>query len=351
MSDRLKALLRREGKRLAIAGALEASAVISRTGIASKTRGQGAIFTLHHVRPHDDGSFAANRHLEITPEFLDRALEQLRDDGYEFIPLAQIPDRLQAPGDRPFAAFTLDDGYRNNAEHALPVFERHGVPFTIFVTRGFAERTHTLWWETLGRLLGRLPKANFDFGAGAEDVDLSTQALKLRAFDRFATFVTCQDEKIAVSRIDAWAMTQGVDPRAITAELVMDEEELRRIASHPLALLGAHTLSHRAVGRLAPEEAKREMAESADWVQALTGTRPAIFAYPYGFPGAVTERDVTIARDVGFLVAVTTQPGIIKESSAGQLIGLPRISLNGYFQRPRYVSALASGIPFMLSKA
>jgi peptidoglycan/xylan/chitin deacetylase (PgdA/CDA1 family) len=350
MSNRLKALLKREGKRLAIAGALEAAAVISRTGIASKTRGQGTIFTLHHVRPYDDGSFAANRHLEITPEFLEQAIEQLRGDGYDFIPLAEIPRRLQAPGDRPFAAFTLDDGYRNNAEHALPVFERQNVPFTIFVTRGFTEHTHTLWWETLGRLLGRLPKAGFDFGRGVEDIDLSKEVLKLRAFGRFATFVTCQDETLAVSRIDAWAKTHGVDPLAVTAELVMDEDELRRIATHPLASLGAHTLSHRAVGRLQPEEAKREMAESADWVKALTGTRPASFAYPYGFPGAVTERDVTIAREVGFSVAVTTQPGIIKESSAGRLTDLPRISLNGYFQRPRYVSALASGIPFALSK-
>src|SRR5690606_17426228 len=188
--------------------------------------------------------FAANRHLEITPDFLERAIVQLRGEGYDFVSLTEIPDRLRTPATRPFAAFTLDDGYRNNAEHALPVFERHGVPFTIFVTRGFAERTHSLWWETLGRLLDRLEAVNFDFGRDTEDLDLSTETLKLRAFDRFAHLVAMQDEELAVSRIDALARQNGIDPLKITADLVMDIDESRRLARHPLASLGAHTLSH-----------------------------------------------------------------------------------------------------------
>lgn len=349
MSDRLKAVLRRDGKRLAIAGALEVAAVISRTGLVGKARGKGAIFTLHHVRPQGDRTFEANRHLEVTPEFLEQAILQLRDDGYDFIPLIEIPDRLRTQDGKPFAAFTLDDGYRNNAEHALPIFERHGVPFTIFVTRGFSERTHSLWWETLGQLLGRRSKVRFDFGNGIEDIGLSTGTLKLRAFDRFANMVTSEEEELAVSRIDALALEHDVDPLKITAELVMDTDELRRIALHPLASLGAHTLSHRAVGRLTPDEAKAEMQQSADWVEASTGRRPGSFAYPYGFPGAVTDRDMAIARELGFAVAVTTQPGTLHGGSAERMTGLPRISLNGYFQRPRYVSALASGIPFALS--
>ena len=50
-------------------------------------------------------------------------------------------------------AITLDDGYRNNFEQALPVFQRHAVPFTIYVCPGFAERTSELWWEALERII------------------------------------------------------------------------------------------------------------------------------------------------------------------------------------------------------
>jgi len=61
----------------------------------------------------------------------------------------------------------------------------------------------------------------------------------------------------------------------------------------------------------------------------------------------VSARDIDIARELGFSVAVLTQPGTLSEQSLDKLTGLPRISLNGYFQRPKYVSALASGIPFL----
>lgn len=350
MGNGLKTFLERKGKRLAIAGALEVAALLSRAGLGSGARGRGAIFTLHHVRPAADAGFAANRHLEITPDFLEKAILRLRSEGYEFISLGEIPARLRMPGGRPFAVFTLDDGYRNNAEHALPVFERHGVPFTIFVTRGFAERTHSPWWETIGRLLASLPAIRFDFGNGVETLDLSTEVLKLRAFKRFARVVQEQDEEPAVERIDTLAHEHGVDPLQLTADLTMDAGELRRIAAHPLASLGAHTLSHRAVARLGPEEARREMQQSADWIEALTAERPLSLAYPYGFPTAVSARDMDIARDAGFSLAVTTQPGTIDETWLERLTGLPRISLNGYFQKPRYVSALASGIPFSLSR-
>ncbi|AXV14615.1 polysaccharide deacetylase [Neorhizobium sp. SOG26] len=350
MNTRLKALLKRRGKRWAIAGALEAAALVSRAGVLGSARGRGAIFTLHHVRPATGLGFAANRHLEVTPEFLHQAITQLRAEGYDFIPLDEVPSRLRSPQTRPFAVFTLDDGYRNNVEHALPVFERHGVPFTIFFTRGFCERTHSLWWETLGVLLDQTDRLQFDFGHGEEDLDVSTEALKLQAFDRFAGFVASQPEDVAVQRIDALAREHGVNPLKITEDLVMDCDELRRLAAHPLASAGAHTLSHRNVARLSADEARHEMGQSADWLEALTGKRPKTLAYPYGFRAAVSQRDIDIARDLGLEVAVTTQPGTIDENWTNRLTGLPRISLNGHFQHRRYVSALASGIPFKLMR-
>ena len=351
MSVLLQAIWRRSVKRAMIAGGLEAAYVLANLGVLRTARGHGAIFTLHHVRPHAPRIVEPNAHLEITPEFLDQALSRLKEESYDFIPLSEVPARLANPSERPFACFTLDDGYRNNAYHALPVFERHGAPFTIFINEGFADRTHTIWWETVAALINQESRIRFDFGDGEEEIRLSCPKSKLDAFDRFARFMQKDCEAQAVKRLDDAARGYGIEPLAITEALTMDRAQLCALARHPLASLGAHTVSHRALMRLSPDVAGHEMRRSADWLEEVTGTRPTTIAYPYGTKSAVSERDQRLARELGFSVAVTTQPGTLGPDSLERLTGLPRISLNGFYQEPRYVAALASGIPFAISRA
>ena len=75
-------------------------------------QGRGLILMFHHVRPWRARDFAPNRLLEITPEFLDVVLTELRDEGFEIIPLDALPDHLNLKrGASPFAALTFDDGY------------------------------------------------------------------------------------------------------------------------------------------------------------------------------------------------------------------------------------------------
>lgn len=350
MSGALGGLWRRRVKRGLISGGLKTANIISKLGAMPAARGFGAIFTLHHVRPHRPQIVEPNAHLEITPEFLDAAILQLADQGYEFLALEDIPKRLCQDTSRPFACFTLDDGYRNNRQYALPVFERHGVPFTIFVTKGFAERTHTIWWETVAKLLANVDELEFDFGEGCEHIDLRTPLNKLNGFDRFARFVEHGDEAEKVAALDNAVQSLGIEPLDITADLTMDTQELAELSRHSLVSLGGHTISHRALARLSASAAMHEMQHSINWLENVTGERPCTFAYPYGNSISVSEREEQISRELGMRVAVTTQPGTICEHSKLRPTVLPRISLNGYFQKAQYVSALASGIPFSLMR-
>ncbi len=117
-------------------------------------RGVGLIFTLHHVRPDPEPeTFAPNRILEISPEFLDATLAQLRDMGIELISLDEMVQRFRTGNFAGhFACFTLDDGYRDNLTHALPIFERHDTPFAIYVTTGLAQGKVDMWWLTLEKI-------------------------------------------------------------------------------------------------------------------------------------------------------------------------------------------------------
>ncbi len=350
MKDIAKAIWRRNVKRWLIGVGLEASAFATGAGLMKAARGSGVIFTLHHVRPEAPSIIGPNRHLEVTPEFLDLAIRQLKSLGYDFVALSEVSARLTSPSTAPFAAFTLDDGYRNNAEYALPVFARHGVPFTVFIAQGLAEHRQPLWWEIMGRLLREKERITFDFGRGAETVELKTSVQQLDTFFRFASYVWAHEETEAVAALCRLAERYDIDPLAITRELLMGPEELKSFAAHPLVSLGAHTVTHRKLCRLTADEAADEMRQSADWLAGLTGTRPTAIAYPYGSRDAVGPREFQTAHDVGFVIGLTTQPGMLTEDDLSRPTALPRVSLNGYYQKPRYVTALASGIPFALKR-
>lgn len=350
MAGGLGHLAIRHAKRLGIAGGLEASAMLSSLGLGRGLSGRGIIFTLHHVRPYRERACEPNRHLEVTPEFLDQAINVVLEDGYLPLALAQLPEWLKN-GDpaRPVAIFTLDDGYRDNAVHAAPTFARHDVPFTVFVTRGLTERTHTLWWETLERLVNTTDEIDYDFGNGLELVETATPSQKLTAFKRIACGIVGPNEAEAVTQLNEAARPYGVDAHALTDELVMDRRDLQALAAMPLAHLGAHTISHRATAYLNRNAAIDEMTASAIYVTGITGRRSRVFAYPYGFAEAVSKRDRDLALECGFDLAVTTAPGTLTERALSHMGSLPRVSLNGYYQKARYVKALASGIPFSLA--
>ncbi|MDK4705401.1 polysaccharide deacetylase family protein [Rhizobium sp. CNPSo 4062] len=336
-------------KRTMISSGLEAAAILKGAGLMRDVAGLGTIFTLHHVRPALPRRFTPNAHLEVSPDFLDQAIARLKQDGYEFIALDALPSRAKgAAGTPPFVAFTLDDGNRDNLDHALPIFARHDVPFTVFVAQGLSERTHSIWWETLAELLGRLERLTFDFGSGDEFLPLGKNSHKHAAFARFAAFVHNHEESEAVSRIDELARGHGLEPLDIVRASIMDRNELRQLARHPLASLGAHTVSHRALARLPEAEAVAEIALSADYVADITGKRPTTIAYPYGTNEAVSPREGRLAAELGFSVGVTTRPGTITAANGNSPLLLRRLSLNGHYQKPRYASALASGIPMRL---
>ncbi|MEP3436895.1 MAG: polysaccharide deacetylase family protein [Hoeflea sp.] len=338
---------RRMVKRAVIQGGLEAVSLLSRTGIMPGARGMGAIFTLHHVRPAHHKDFNPAAHLTITPEFLDESITRLKDDGHIPVALHDLPEFLAQPEQPgPAMVFTLDDGYRDNNEHARPVFEKHGVPYTIFISGGFVDRTHSIWWETAEQLIGMVDEFSFDYGKGEITLPTRTLIEKYAVFDQLHKALACAEQSAIVSRLDAKARQAGICPTGIVDREVMDENELREMAAKPLAHLGAHTIGHLNLAHLEPDQMRSEIVLSAERIARITGEAPLTMAYPYGDRCAAGPREYQAVRELDFKLAVTTNPGVLHRENLQDLFALHRISLNGYYQKSRYVGALASGIPF-----
>jgi peptidoglycan/xylan/chitin deacetylase (PgdA/CDA1 family) len=91
------------------------------------------------------------------------------------------------------------------------------------------------------------------------------------------------------------------------------------------------------------------MAESVARIKDMLGVSPEHFSYPFGDPSAAGPREFVMARDLGLKTAVTTRPGVLFPEHREHLTALPRISLNGLFQRLRYMTVLTSGAATALS--
>jgi peptidoglycan/xylan/chitin deacetylase (PgdA/CDA1 family) len=307
--------------------------------------GVGAIFMLHHVRPSRDAEFQPNHHLEVAPEFLRAMLAHLRASGIDIITMDELHQRLaERDFSRRFACFTLDDGYRDNRDFALPVMREFDAPLTVYVASDFAEGTGRLWWVALEMVIAKASAIEATIGGVAVRLDTSTPPAKQTAFGRLHDWLRSLPGEHDIQReIASLCNRYGVDEAAICRELCMSWDELKPFAEDPLVTIGAHTITHCNLARQTEETASREMAIGRARIEDAL-QRPVIhLAYPYGDKIAAGVREFALARAAGFKTAVTTRPGMIFPASAGHLTALPRVSLNGNYQDTRILPVLTSG--------
>lgn len=315
------------------------------------TTGLGVVFMLHSVSPAMRQTFEPNRILRVTPRFLETVLVHTRKAGFDIVSLDEVPKRLAEGHERPFAVFTLDDGYRDNRDYAYPIFKRHDVPFTIYVPSDYADGVGDLWWLNLEAVIRSQDSVSLDMDGVARTFPSATTLEKDRAYEAIYWWLRRQREDDARRLVSALSVSAGHDPRAFGRTMIMGWDELRALAQDPLVTIAGHTKGHYAVGRLSAEEARDQMIGGARRIEQEIGHACRHFSFPYGDELAAGERDFSLAHDAGFLTAVSTRKGLLHARHGRQLTALPRLSLNGDFQREHYVQTLLSGAPFALRNA
>lgn len=327
--------------------------------LAPVTQGCGAVFMMHQVRAAREVEFQPNLHLEITPEFMRQAVERIRDSGYEIIALDEAVDLLKSGyGRKRYAVLTFDDGYRDNLEIAYPVLKELDAPFTVFVASGLVDRTTELWWIALEHMIAAndeilLTEDRSVDGQGcSQGIACRSVEEKMLCYERLCGLLTRevseQDQRVIIRGL---ADRYGFDLHALSDKLMMTWDEVRTLAGDPLVTIGAHTHDHFALARLSDADALGDIETGIERLEAELGRRPKHFAYPYGNPAVVSERDVRLLTSLGFRSSVTTFPGVLKSVHAKNMMMLPRVSLNGRFQDPYVVDQYLTGAPFALYKA
>jgi peptidoglycan/xylan/chitin deacetylase (PgdA/CDA1 family) len=308
--------------------------------------GVGAILTLHHVRPPRPDAFQPNRLLEVAPAFLDRLLRQLKLAGVDLISLDEMHRRMVV-GEfaHRFVCITFDDGYKDVLEYAYPLLKKYAVPFTLYIPTSFPDCVGELWWLALETVIARNDRIGLVINGKEQVFDCATVRKKQVLYDEVYRYLrSMTDEAELRQLVRDLCARHGVDPLSFSRDLCMSWEEIRQLATDPLCTIGAHTVNHMMLRKMIEDAAVRaEMEMSRAVIEAALGTRPEHQAYPVGDPTSAGPREFRIAAELGFKTTVTTRPGVIFREHRDHLTALPRLAVNGEFQRQRYLNVLMSG--------
>jgi peptidoglycan/xylan/chitin deacetylase (PgdA/CDA1 family) len=290
-------------------------------GVESLTGRAGCFFTFHRAAPSEVWSTLPNRNFYLDLDFLDTLLGYLKDSGRKIVTVEEgLSLARDAKSGIGFVNFSVDDCYRDTYSEIVPLFRRHGVPVTLFVTTGIPDATMSMWGAGLEQIIRER-----DF------VMLDGRRVGTKTLDeKVAVFQDIQrlwDGPEAREHYSHFCRDNGYDEEAIHEQHAITWEMLTELAADPLVEIGSHTVSHPRISSLSAEAAFAELCDSKARLQQKLGVRVENFAFPYGRTADCGPRDFALARKAGYASVATTRKGILRIGR--DVYDLPRNTLNG----------------------
>lgn len=264
-------------------------------------RGLGVILMFHRFTHAPEKRIDPNG--VVSAQSLDRLLGYIRKNGPEIITLRDIPRAMAEK--RRFVCLTMDDGYRSNAEIALPVLRRHNAPASIFVPSSILDRSIDSWWLQVEEIA-------------------RTHANPRKAYEKMLLEIKKDPETLRKLRSSFAA------PEELNDRYFLSAAEVKALDRDPLIDIGGHTITHPQLRGLPDDEAMREIYQNKKDLESLLERPVESFAYPFGDAQACGAREYTLAHKAGYKVAVTTREGNIFPAHAGHMTALPRYSVREY---------------------
>lgn len=279
-------------------------------------RSRLSILIYHRVLAEPDALFPD----EIDARRFEQQLGFLKAN-FNIIPLREAVEGLRNDSLPPRAAcLTFDDGYADNADIALPLLQKHGVPATVFVATGFLGGGR-MWNDTIIELIRNAPAAIDLSAAGYGVFALDTVAQRRDAIAALLgklKYVPMEQRRLQVEAIAALV------PVSLPRDLMMSVAQVRQLHQAGIEI-GAHTVNHPIIARLPAAAARQEIADGKAALEAMIDAPVRLFAYPNGKPGQDYQAEhVAMVRELGFDAAVSTSWGAARPGS--DLFQLPRFT-------------------------
>ena len=256
---------------------------------------------------------------------------ELLGRSYEFVSRDELLTAVTGERTLPDRAcvVTFDDGLRCQAELAVPVLERLGVPAIFFVAgkplaEGRALAVHKIHalrerlddHELLDRLQVSPDAIEPDVAEAHYRYD-TPEAARVKYLLNMALEPVERDR--AVDRIFAEVFP---DESAFSRELYMSREDVAARRGS----VGAHSYGHEPLTLLSGKELDRDLDRLTTLLQEIAGEPIRSFSYPHGTPGTVSVQVARKLEQHGFAAAFTMERALNR--SLAEPLLLSRLDAN-----------------------
>ncbi|MBP6262004.1 MAG: polysaccharide deacetylase family protein [Nitrospira sp.] len=314
-------------------------------------RNCATVFMLHRFRHMGRGIEG------FDVEHLRNGLEFLRKRKYDLRSLASVIESMMQGGTplRGAVAFTIDDGYVDQAEVAAKVFADYDCPVTTFLATGFVDGKLWFWWDKIEFIFASTRRHAIRVRLADRLIDYHWDSMADRIcaqadFTAKCKLVSDSDKHLAIASlaVEGEVLVPDVPPEIFSPMTWDQARDCERIGM----TFGPHTVTHPILSRTTDVQAKDEIMESWKRVREELNSPVPIFCYPNGGWGDFGTRETDILKNAGLIGAVVGEPGFADpDLLARECAGPYKIRRFGFPETlPRLVQYV-SGIERLKQKA
>ena len=231
---------------------------------------------------------------------------------YALVPLSRVAAHYAGGEELPprAACVTIDDGFADAYEVALPLLRRHGVPATLFVITDFLDGRAWMWTDKLRYVALTTASARLaaEVGGRPFDLRLAGRASRLAAAGRLNAELKrlAADAREEVIRRVADVHGITLPPRPPAEFGPITWEQARELDASRVEI-GSHTVSHPILTGADDAQLASELRDSRARLEAELRRPVRLFCYPNG---SFDERVRRETEQAGYTCAVTTLHGL-----------------------------------------